>query len=295
MTGRVMRSANAGGGIEPAPSPRRRIVRPHAGGGRVDHEAVAGGIGRAAPHHGRCLGGEALHQRLAPFCDRCRRSSASIPRPRSAPAPPRSRRPPPRPRERAGRPPRERGASAATMAVPSVMSPPQRPGAMRYRTLTAASRCPRSDTYVAVAQRGEFMRDRDDDAIDVLDRLCGPHEGVEIARRHMHRNAHRIDAARGEFRREPGRRFGLGDRIADDEVQPGLASEGWKHLDPFAVCGRALRGRERGTDAQPRSIDMCRRIYPETFIQEMATVAGTVRSRKVITRNAFQSRRRAAW
>ena len=39
-------------------------------------------------------------------------------------------------------------------------------------------------------------------------------------------NADRIDLAGGELRSEACRRLGLGDGIADDDVEPGFAAEG---------------------------------------------------------------------
>ena len=48
--------------------------------------------------------------------------------------------------------------------------------------------------------------------------------------RDVNGNADRIDLAGGELRGEPGRRLGLADGIADDDVEPGFAAEGW-HRD----------------------------------------------------------------
>ena len=78
---------------------------------------------------------------------------------------------------------------------------------------------------VAMAQRCEFVRNGDDDAVEVDDALCRRHEGVEIRSRHMNGHADRIDLACREFGGEPGGRFGLADGIADDDVKPGFAVE----------------------------------------------------------------------
>ena len=78
---------------------------------------------------------------------------------------------------------------------------------------------------VAMVQRREFVRNGDDDAVEIDDALGRRHEGVEIPNRHMNRHADRIDLARREFGGEPGGRFGLADGIADDDVNPGFAVE----------------------------------------------------------------------
>jgi hypothetical protein len=53
-----------------------------------------------------------------------------------------------------------------------------------------------------------------------------------MRRGHMRRDADRIDSPRSEFGAETGRRSGLRDRIADDEVDARLAVGEMKHLDP---------------------------------------------------------------
>ena len=79
---------------------------------------------------------------------------------------------------------------------------------------------------VAMAQRCELVRDGDDDAVEVADALCRSHEGVEVVGRDVNGNADGIDLAGGELGGEPGRRLGLADGIADDDVEPGFAAEG---------------------------------------------------------------------
>ena len=75
---------------------------------------------------------------------------------------------------------------------------------------------------VAMPQRRELVRNGDDDAVEVDDALGRGHEGVEIRGRHMDGDAHGVDPACCELGREPGRRLGLADGIADDNVKPGF-------------------------------------------------------------------------
>jgi hypothetical protein len=56
--------------------------------------------------------------------------------------------------------------------------------------------------------------------------------------RDVHGNADRIDLAGGEFGGEAGRRFGLADGIADDDVEPGFAAEGWHRVAGGVIDGK---------------------------------------------------------
>ena len=74
---------------------------------------------------------------------------------------------------------------------------------MRCSTIGGAEEAGAVGRLVAMAQRRELVRDCDDDAVDVVRTFGAAHEVVEIRRRHMDRNANRVDAAGGEFRGEP--------------------------------------------------------------------------------------------
>jgi len=80
-----------------------------------------------------------------------------------------------------------------------------------------------------VTHGDKFVRDRDDDAVDILHPFRRRHEGVEVRDRHLHRNADRIDPALGEDARQPGRRFRLADRIADDKMDTRFAAQPRQH------------------------------------------------------------------
>ena len=80
-----------------------------------------------------------------------------------------------------------------------------------------------------MTERREFVRDRDDEAVDVLHAFGGGHELIEVGRRDMDRNADRVDASSREFARETLRRPGLGDRIAEDEMKARVTAKGREH------------------------------------------------------------------
>ncbi len=93
-----------------------------------------------------------------------------------------------------------------------------------------------------MTQRRKLMRDGDDDAVDVLPAFRRGHEGIEIRRRDVHRNADRVRAPGDELAGEAGRRPSLADRVAENEMKARLAVEGWKHLDPLRGSGATVFG-----------------------------------------------------
>src|SRR5262249_33434183 len=101
-------------------------------------------------------------------------------------------------------------------------------------------------------------------------------EGVEMGRRHVDRNADRIDAPACEFRGEAGRRFRLRDGIAEDEMNARLAVGEGKHLAMLPGNGatdRPQEGRKEETMASYPLIDIYCHIYPEKFFEEMTKLS----------------------
>ena len=89
------------------------------------------------------------------------------------------------------------------MAAPIPATPA--PAAKAVQQIDSAEPTSVVGGLIAMRQGRELVRDRDHESVDVLHPLGGAHEGVEIARRDMNRNAHRMDLAGSEFTGEPRR------------------------------------------------------------------------------------------
>ena len=229
IAGSVTRSATQAGRFEPRHIDGQRIGRLHAERRRVNDQGVACRIGRSRSQDDKRGLPETSRQGIAPkrvkVGNSQRRHSSLDQRQRDGGA-----RAAGADHERAGaawlaaRPPqrRDHGGPVGHVAAPAA-------AVDAVQQIDGAETTSAVGGLVAMRQGRELMRDRDHEAVDVLHRLGSAHERVEIARRDMNRNAHRIDLAGGEFTGEPRRRPGLGDRIADDEMKPRLAVEGGEH------------------------------------------------------------------
>ena len=115
------------------------------------------------------------------------------------------------------------------MATPSVMSPRQRSPAMRCRRLAAPRKRARSVVSSQCRNAANLCGMVTTMPSRLMTRLAAAMKASKVRGRHMDGDAHGVDPACCELGREPGRRLGLADGIADDNVKPRFAVEEGKH------------------------------------------------------------------
>jgi hypothetical protein len=103
-------------------------------------------------------------------------------------------------------------------AMPSAIgSPPHQIG--RAKKLGAFGRA------LAMFETGEFVRHRDDDAVEILEPVGRFKEIAEVLDADLNRNQDPVIAALGKGARHAAGRLHLLDRIADDNMKPGRAGQ----------------------------------------------------------------------